>query len=199
MPEFTVNWHNEPHVWRKHLVPRFAGRPCRALEIGCFEGRTACWLLDHVLTCNASYLHCVDPYAYNGDDSESRREADAYAAPMDDVMRRLRANLEPYGGKARHWRMTSDRFFSAASEERYELIAVDGMHSALPTLRDLVHAWQRLTPGGLLVVDDLQWEGRDGFQSYGPQRALDALLGCVPHDDVRILHRQYIAILEKLQ
>jgi len=199
MPTFTVNWHNEPRAWERHLVPRLAGARARGLEIGSYEGRTACWLLDHVLTHPESHLDCVDPHAYAGDDSESRLEASAYAGPMDQVLARFRANVAPYGPRLRHWRMPSDTFFRVGPRDAYNLVVVDGMHSALPTLRDLVHAWQALAAGGLLLVDDLKWEGRDGFQSYGPQRALDGLLGCVPADDVRILHRRYIAILEKLQ
>ena len=47
---FTQDWftYNTP-LWSRLLAP-LVGRPIRALEVGVFEGRSAVWLLDHVLT-----------------------------------------------------------------------------------------------------------------------------------------------------
>ncbi|KAG2438664.1 hypothetical protein HXX76_005211 [Chlamydomonas incerta] len=63
-PAFTVDWITpHAHVWQQHIVPRLAGRPgVTALEIGCWEGRSALWLLAHVLTGPGSALVCVDPF-----------------------------------------------------------------------------------------------------------------------------------------
>jgi predicted O-methyltransferase YrrM len=201
MPEFTVNWLNEPNRWQQHLVPPLAGQPIHALEIGSFEGRSACWLLEHVLTHRLAHLDCVDPFQFSGSDSESRREAEAYAASMEATRRRFLANIAPYGKRVQHYQMPSDEFFQKVSldDPWYSLVVVDGMHSAMPTLRDLVHAWQVLKPGGLLLIDDLFWKGRDGFVSNGPAKALDALLHCLPETDVAVRYRHYIGILEKLQ
>src|SRR5690349_6873094 len=46
--------------WEIDLA-RLAGQPdLRFLEIGSFEGHSACWLLEHVLTHDTSTLTCVD-------------------------------------------------------------------------------------------------------------------------------------------
>src|SRR5260221_7918568 len=46
--------------WRNSLA-YLAGMPnLRFLEIGSFEGYSACWLLDNILTHNSSHLVCID-------------------------------------------------------------------------------------------------------------------------------------------
>eukprot|EP00198_Chlamydomonas_reinhardtii_P007168 XP_001696504.1 predicted protein [Chlamydomonas reinhardtii] len=65
-PSFSVDWITpHAHVWAEHIVPRLAGRPdVAALEIGCWEGCSALWLLRHVLTGPGSGLVCVDPFEH---------------------------------------------------------------------------------------------------------------------------------------
>ncbi|MGE4136411.1 MAG: class I SAM-dependent methyltransferase [Pirellulales bacterium] len=197
-PTFTRNWHNEPDAWAAHLR-RLAGLPVRALEIGSYEGRSACWLLEHVLTHPDARLDCVDPFQYRGTDSESRREAQAFQNDdhMREVKERFLANVAPYGKHVRHWQFSSEQFFRHAVD-RYQLIEIDGMHSALPTLRDMLSAWELLDAGGMMVIDDLGWVGDCGFESRGPLLAFNAFLACCPATDVRVLHQHYIGILEKL-
>ncbi|GLC42910.1 hypothetical protein PLESTB_001813600 [Pleodorina starrii] len=62
--QFSVDW-MAPHLpyWRQHVVSRFGGRPnVRVLEIGCWEGRSALWLLRNVADHPTSSLVCIDPF-----------------------------------------------------------------------------------------------------------------------------------------
>jgi len=56
--------------------------------------------------------------------------------------------------------MTSDAFFEGGHGlPAYDLIYVDGDHRELPSLRDLAHAVDRLTPNGTVVCDNiLPWD-----------------------------------------
>lgn len=196
--QFTQNWHNEPMPRLRHLH-KFIGTPARALEIGCFEGRSTCWLMDHVLVNNESHLDCVDPYGFSGGDSEGLRESTAFRHPKRAaVMARFKQNIAEYGSRIRHWELFSDEFFRR-SLAPYDIVLVDGGHAALQALRDLVHAWQVLASGGVMVIDDIEWKGDMGFESEGPKRAYEAFMACVPKADVRVLYRNYIAIVEKVQ
>jgi hypothetical protein len=61
---FTFDW-VAPHAsaWESDLA-HLKGQPnIRGLEIGCFEGQSACWWLDNILTDSTSRLTCVDPFA----------------------------------------------------------------------------------------------------------------------------------------
>jgi predicted O-methyltransferase YrrM len=197
--QFTQNWHNEPNPRLKHLR-RFAGKPVQALEIGCFEGRSTCWLMDNILTHEAARLDCVDPYGFSTHDSEARAEAAAFQHPKRAAtMARFHANVAEYGDKVRHWQVFSDEFFQNRPIGPYEIAIIDGGHSAMQALRDLLHAWIVLKAGGVMVIDDIEWKGDMGFESQGPKRAYEAFMSVVPMNDVRIVYRNYIAIVEKVQ
>ena len=62
--QFTYDWFSM-HIpkWRV-LLAEFVNRPCRLLEIGSFEGRSAMWLADNVLTHPAATLTCIDPWTH---------------------------------------------------------------------------------------------------------------------------------------
>lgn len=59
---FTTDWVTQfVPSWTKHVLPVLAGRPgVRWLEVGSFEGRSALWTLDNVLTGPGSEITCVD-------------------------------------------------------------------------------------------------------------------------------------------
>lgn len=196
---YTQDWHNEPAARLKQLQ-QFVARPVRALEIGCFEGRSTCWLMDRVLTHPDARLDAVDPYGYGGGDSEEQREAAAYRSLRSaKIFATFMANTEEYGPRVRHWKMRSDDFFRIAQPGVYQIAIVDGGHAAMQALRDMLHAWQALAAGGVMVIDDIEWKGYAGFESNGPKRAYEAFLSCLPPADHRILYRAYIAIVEKLR
>lgn len=201
--QFTEDWHNQPQKRLEHLA-KFIGQPVRALEIGCYEGRSTCWLMDNILTHPESHLDAVDPFAYVvhcTDSSEEHREFEAFGKqPLVQVQRRFFDNIEEYGDRIEFHDMPSDDLFMICgiAQNTYDVIVVDGSHSALPTLRDLVHSWQVLKVGGVMVVDDIKWKGDKGFESEGPRKAFEAFLSCVPAEDIRILFRGYIAIVEKV-
>lgn len=54
-------------------------------------------------------------------------------------------------------RMTSDAFFAlpAVVPGGYDVVFLDGMHTAEQTLRDLLNAILVLRPGGVIVLDDM--------------------------------------------
>lgn len=52
--------------------------------------------------------------------------------------------------------MTSDKFFAkAAMVNKYDVIYIDGLHTAEQTLRDLINAQTYLASDGVIIVDDV--------------------------------------------
>jgi predicted O-methyltransferase YrrM len=79
---FTVDWFsgNAPNwqSWLGHL----AGKPhVRFLEVGSYEGRSAVWLLDNVLTHETASLVCLDIF------DSSAGGASGYEARFDHNMK----------------------------------------------------------------------------------------------------------------
>lgn len=199
-PVFTQNWTSELVEWARHLVP-FAGRVVRALEIGCFEGRSALWLLDNILTHPYSVLDCVDPFVYKGNavDPESMAEAEIFnkALDMKAVRERFESNvLRPHRKQVRLFNMTSDHFFEA-KRGGYEIIVVDGSHSEAQASRDLFNCWRHLTAGGVMIVDDIGWEGWGGFASQGPRKAFASFQAEVGPEHLDVLHYGYTAFVTR--
>lgn len=123
--------------WTKWLAGK---RFHRGLEIGSFEGQSACWMLDN----NAvRTLDCVD--AWSGDWGY------VYAESTFD------ANTSEYGSRLGKHKgdaaLVLPRLLAAGN--RFQFIYIDGDHQGRAALRDMVLAWEMLDMGGIMVVDDV--------------------------------------------
>ena len=52
------------------------------------------------------------------------------------------------------YRMTSDQFFSAYPQKKYDAIFIDGLHLENQVDRDISNALEHLNPGGAVIVHD---------------------------------------------
>lgn len=176
--EFTTDWLNRwAGVWTQ-LLGRFP--PSRMLEVGSYEGRTACFMID---TCAAERdieLHCVDTWG-------GGVEHDANAMPV--VERRFDANIAKACAAAshrvdfhKHKALSSEALVTLLAEgrrESFDLIYVDGSHQAPDVLSDAVLSFQLLRVGGVLIFDDYLWSmheaGKQDFYQL-PKPAIDAFV-----------------------
>lgn len=99
-------------------------------------------------------------------------------------------------------RIPSDEFFAKRQPAKtwsWDLIFIDGDHTYAQCARDLVNAWKHLTPGGVIVMHDINpenaekctkkkpaggapWSG-ECWKVFVEQRRLDGRIGvCVPVD-----------------
>lgn len=172
-------------AWREHLAPLFGAR-VRALEVGSYEGRSACWMMDNLLTHPGSTLTCVD--CWDGKDA-------ALGQKTLDAERRFDANLAPHAGRVRKVKSRSlpalAGLLAAGEGGSYGLAFVDGEHEGLAALADLLLCWELLAPGGCLVFDDLRWES-DSVRVL-PREAWKAFLAMRPRLELLHEHRQGVA------
>jgi predicted O-methyltransferase YrrM len=169
---FTENWFlpvdESSHAWEP-LLRELEGRAARLLEIGSFEGMSACFVLwrlaDATITCVDTFggglEHRVPQTALKG----LEQRFDANVALVDAT--RVRKLV----GDSR--RMLLDL---AEEEERFDFVFVDGSHLGLDVIVDASLAWQLLEPRGTIVFDDYDWAqlGDDALLRPGP--AIDAFL-----------------------
>ena len=141
--QFSENWfeHNIPH-WQRWLGD-FAGRPgVRMLEIGSFEGRSTRWLCEHILTADDARIDCLDLFAPD--------------PVYGDYPARFRANTAAHARKIRMWPGPS--FDSLRRVEGpYDIVYIDGWHSAFGAMADGVMSWPLLKVGGVMIFDDYLW------------------------------------------
>lgn len=154
-------WTDHIPKWEEHVVPRFAGRAdIKALEIGSLEGRSAVWILRHVLTGPGASLTCVD----------------MFDVPI--VERNFDYNTKAAGVADRviKEKGTSSSVLARLPPLSFDLIYVDAAHDAAGVLMDTVQAWRLLKSGGLIVFDDYLLPIYTSYGKDGPKNGIDAFV-----------------------
>jgi hypothetical protein len=158
---FSADWVNvggRVADWTAALAP-YKGRPdVHALEIGSFEGRSALWFLDHVLTDDSSTITCIDPFG------------PGYEATFD-------ANVEASGRAHRVVKLKglSSQVLRSLEPNSYDFIYIDGCHLASCAYLDAALSWDLLKVGGTMIFDDYVWALKR--QAPGrPKLAIDAFV-----------------------
>ena len=157
---FTTSWHTRfAPLWRDAVLPLLPDRPWRWLELGSYEGQSACWVIDNAGE-EAFEIVCVDMW------------------PWPEIEQRFDANVAGRVTKFKE-RHTPFLLRQIAEGSRYDVIYIDGDHNAPAVLSDSVLGWQLLHPGGVMIWDDYCW--RDKPWRLGrlpPDRAIDGFLSC---------------------
>jgi predicted O-methyltransferase YrrM len=176
---FTTDWftQNIP-IWKEHLA-QFVNKPnLKFLEIGSFEGRSAIWLLENVLTHPTSNLTCIDHWV---------REM---------IFRRFRNNIKKYLEKTN---IVHD--YSSNALRKYEpvptfdFIYIDGGHSAPCVIEDMILSFPLLKPGGVFILDDYKWR-TDLAEDERPELAVDSFIK-IYTKKIDVLHKGYQIIIKK--
>lgn len=172
-----------------------AGKPgLQILEIGSFEGRSAVWFLQELLTAPGSGLTCIDPWQITPEMIDFEPEIMiAWAESRFDSNTALALQHSP--AQLQKIKGPSEAVLPLLPAGSFDLILVDGSHRAPFVLSDLVLAWRLLKPEGLLWCDDY---GYDRFVEahWNPALAIDSFLACYQGFYAE-LHRGYQVLLRK--
>ena len=195
--EFQFDWFSDHSaIWRERLADCAGQDDLCFVEIGSFEGRSAVWLLENVLTAPSSTLHCIDPWAYPiGADLERRFDHNVALA------------LEKSAARLIKHKALSIEVLPRLDAASARLVYVDGSHTAWDTLSDLILSWRLVEIGGFMVCDDYPLETGIAFDNgevlfppvppvERPKMAIDAFLSCFA-GRYRLLHKDWQVWLEK--
>lgn len=178
----------------------------RVLEIGSFEGASACFLIDRIAAQRPLELHCVDTWA----GGLEHQEGGTAATDMGAVERRFRANVAlacaaaPHPVDLRIHKMTSDRAMTTVLAEggagSFDFVYVDGSHEAPDVLLDAVLGFKLLRVGGIIGFDDYWWHeglpgGRDPIRT--PKLAIDAFSNIFCRKTETLWHPNHQVYLRK--
>lgn len=165
IPDYTADWFTaDIPVWTELL----AGLKPNAeiLEIGAFEGRATCWLLDHFPSATVT---TIDPFDH------ILGQPDSAVAT---IRQRFLANTAPYGPRC--WflnapsRVVLPRLLT--QHRTFDFIYVDGSHWASDVIFDGVCGFQLLRVGGLMCFDDYTWSHPSVPEVQSPRQAIKAFL-----------------------
>ncbi|MEM7761151.1 MAG: tetratricopeptide repeat protein [Cyanobacteria bacterium P01_A01_bin.40] len=145
-------------IWTEHLQS-LMGTVVNALEVGCYQGMSSCWLLDRVLTHQDSKLSCIDSKF------ESKLKENIIKTDAGSKVTFLEGDI--------HQQMAQ---YTPAS---FELINLqDRCKLSQHVETDTQLAWELLKPGGLMIFSYYGWRHpRDPLQD--PKAGIDRFLTSV--------------------
>jgi predicted O-methyltransferase YrrM len=162
---FSQDWVTTRFSSWRPILEELDSRPSQILEIGSFEGMSACYLLWRL---PGAHITCVDPFIGTpeqaGLDTRGLEEIfDANIALIDS------SRVRKLVGDSGH------RLLDLAAEDaRFDLVYVDGSHFGLDVLVDASLSWQLLAIDGVIVFDDYRWRYLGDDPLLRPGKAIDA-------------------------
>lgn len=160
---FTQDWFSN-NIPNFETCMSFLHDRKRFLEIGAFEGRATCWLLQNGLDAKG-HIMCIDSYKVLDYDPSIDMKA---------VEERFWNNIREVVNSTQSVSGFKEPSYQALSEMigfkyEFDFIYVDGSHAPDVALTDACMAWRLLKPQGIMLFDDYLYQheptkvGIDGF------------------------------------
>jgi predicted O-methyltransferase YrrM len=154
--------YNFTEDWFSNYIPTWDGilarlRPRRVMEIGSYEGLSTTYLIGRCAAFGPVQIHCVDTWA-GAVDLPPQRMTGVEARFDENVKLAIeRAGARVTLRKIKQRSAIALAAMVAAGEAPFDLIYVDGSHTAADVLVDAALAFQLLRVGGVMVFDDYLW------------------------------------------
>ena len=181
--EFTSDWFspNIP-VWEAALSS-FKGKPdIRYLEIGLYEGRSAIWMLENILTHPTARMTGLDIF-------DGRRLKERYFANI---------SLSGAADKVTTIIDYSQVTLRKLPLDSFDIVYIDGSHDQNDVFEDAALSWRLLKEGGILIFDDYRWVGygHDQNDIAVPKVAIDGFYRSFERQ-VEVIHNSFQLLLRK--
>lgn len=153
---FTSDWFsNNINRWNEIIIPHLKkkdNKPLQALEVGVFEGRSALWTVEHILTHPKSQIWCVDDFL---------RPSEGKSVPC---WKNFSHNLRVF--KEKYPKAPNDKIMVARghipsvlkskqlADQRFDFIYIDVHGDSKDLIEQAVLCWPLLKKDGILVFDD---------------------------------------------
>ena len=148
------------------------------LEIGSYEGRSTCWLMQNGLQKEGNIV-CVDPYE-----------------GMPDIEKRFWDNVREANTNKQIvslFAAKSNRVLAELTiqKQKYDFIYIDGDHAPEIALTDACMAWNLLRSGGVMLFDDYE------YPQEPTKRGIDAFLSAFEGQFDMVLKNYQLAVRKK--
>jgi len=175
--QFTQDWftHNIP-IWKRHLQEFTGIADFQVVEIGSFQGMSACWLLDNILTHPTAKITCIDLYF-----QEHFKGNIVKTGAADRVI-----ELEGY----------SQDLLVNLNSEYYDVAYIDGCHKPTSALQDAILSWRLVKVGGLMIFDDYEFTFPDSPEQ-DTKIGIDVFLEMFG-SQLEVVHKGYQLIVKKI-
>ena len=161
--KFTENWFTDDGL--SVLNNLDITKELHILEIGSFEGKSTVWFLENFLQNKNSTITCVDPWMNYSQDQDSLNSYFKEENEWDLTKRKTKEiflhNIVESGDSSKVIirQGFSDKVLPCLITEQkmYDIIFIDGNHTAPYVMMDSVMSWPLLKKDGIMIFDDYAW------------------------------------------
>ena len=174
-PSFTQDWFSRSIPSWTLILNKLSERTThlRILEVGVFEGRSTCWLLQNHCKTPESSIVAID--SFQGGIEHQGME-------LGTLRKRFEANIATVESPAQveireGFSLPELAKLIAEGYQRFDFISIDASHQAPDVLGDAILGFELLKPGGVMAFDDYIWSPmRPGTENplLLPKAAIDA-------------------------
>lgn len=179
------------------------------LEIGSYEGKSTIWFLENYLKNSQSTITCVDAwlnYSQTYDSLDSYNTSNAEWKFKDlNIKNNFLKNII-LSGKSNQVKILQGYSHEIlpsllVNKMQYDLIFVDGNHTSLFVLTDIIFSWYLLKMKGIMVLDDYGWKNPSNTDLgwlLCPKIAIDNFLWHF-QNYIEIISKGYQVIIRKIK
>jgi predicted O-methyltransferase YrrM len=174
-PSFSQDWFSRSIPSWSVILSQLSKRVphLSILEVGVFEGRSTCWLLQNHCKTPESSIVAID--SFQGGIEHKGME-------LGTLRKRFEANIATVESQAKveireGFSLPQLARLITEGHPRFDFISIDASHQAPDVLGDSVLGFELLKPGGVMAFDDYLWSPmRPGTENplFLPKAAIDA-------------------------
>lgn len=182
--KFTQDWFGSKDL--EQFLPIDNQEEFHILEIGSFEGKSTVWFINNLLQNPNSTITCIDPWMNFIQNTSS---FDTYSPDTktqsgvdyikDDIKGRFIYNVSQTGNPEKVKTIQGMSYEELPTlihqKQEYDLIFIDGNHTAPFVLTDAIMSWYLLKKEGIMIFDDYLWGYNPGI-TVRPKLAVDSFI-----------------------
>lgn len=178
--------------WTKWFLQHIKNSPIDCLEIGSWQGGSATWLLDNIVSKRGGSITCIDTFEGS---SEHATWIGGAAWSIEDIFDH---NINATGLRKHVHKLKgySQEVLMSLHGKKFDFVYIDGAHEASAVLQDAVLCWRLLNKDGHMLFDDVDFQYPDN-----PQRdtsvAIDAFLRIMA-EDINVIHKERQLLVQKM-
>jgi predicted O-methyltransferase YrrM len=201
--KFTENWFESDDL--NKFTPKGTQKELHILEIGSFEGKSTVWFLENLLQNQNSSITCIDPWTSY---SQTNDSFESYNSENTEWDFKNHKNTFLYNIKESGFENKVNIIQGFSHEilpelihkKKFDIIFIDGNHTAPFVITDAVFSWYMLKPDGLLIFDDYQWGKSKNLvgTTLAPKLAIDSFVDCFS-DYLEVIHKEWRLAIRKIK
>lgn len=161
MTTFTTDWFSYA-IPNFHAIKTHLKSVSSILEIGVFEGRSTCWMLEHMLDPTGTIVS-VDPFVDDEIDPFTTDSVELSPHYNANRLARWKSNVNEIAGSGQTVDLRLGRSYQELSRlitehHKFDFIYVDGNHASATVLSDACACFGMLKVGGIMLFDDYLWD-----------------------------------------